>query len=185
MVEERSLRCTRRCCTSPVTADRENRPAMTCRCGDHQSPPVRRRLPSPLTGAVEHPGLTALEQRLCAAVIPATTWVIVTGHTQLVLARSLVADQRLPGRNAAPTRPKPRQVRRGFRVITAALGTPAGAPKTLPAGRPPGLPQQDRPRAETGDHQRRTSQHRPQERPQPPRKRCNLKFPTGRDHHVA
>ena len=67
------------------------------------------------------------------------TWLIITCHTQLRLARPLAADLRLPWeRPALPGRLTPARVRRGFRNIHATLPRPAGAPKP---GRPgPGRP---------------------------------------------
>ncbi len=69
------------------------------------------------------------------------TWLIITAHTQLRLARPLVTDLRLPWeRPASPGRLTPARVRRGFRNIRATSPCPAGAPKpgTPGPGRPPG-----------------------------------------------
>jgi hypothetical protein len=69
------------------------------------------------------------------------TWLIITCHTQLRLARPLTADLRLPWeRPAPPGRLTPARVRRGFRNIRATLPCPAGAPKPGKPGpgRPPG-----------------------------------------------
>jgi hypothetical protein len=69
------------------------------------------------------------------------TWLIITCHTQLRLARPLAADLRLPWeRPALPGRLTPARVRRGFRNIHATLPRLAGAPKTGKPGpgRPPG-----------------------------------------------
>jgi len=69
------------------------------------------------------------------------TWLIITCHTQLRLARPLAADLRLPWeRPAPPGRLTPARVRRGFRNIRATLPCPAGAPKPGKPGpgRPPG-----------------------------------------------
>src|SRR5512135_861547 len=69
------------------------------------------------------------------------TWLIITAHTQLRLARPLATDLRLPReRPAPPGRLTPSRVRRGFRNIRATLPCPAGAPKPgRPGpGRPPG-----------------------------------------------
>jgi DDE superfamily endonuclease len=69
------------------------------------------------------------------------TWLILTAHTQLRLARPLAADLRLPWeRPAPPGRLTPARVRRGFGNIRAALPCPAGAPKPGKPGpgRPPG-----------------------------------------------
>ena len=69
------------------------------------------------------------------------TWLIITAHTQLRLARGLAADLRLPWeRPAPPGRLTPARVRRGFRNIRATIPSPAGAPKPGKPGpgRPPG-----------------------------------------------
>jgi hypothetical protein len=69
------------------------------------------------------------------------TWLIITCHTQLRLARPLTGDLRLPWeRPAPPGRLTPARVRRGFRNIRATLPCPAGAPKPGKPGpgRPPG-----------------------------------------------
>jgi hypothetical protein len=69
------------------------------------------------------------------------TWIIITCHTQLRLARQLADDLRLPWeRPAPPGRLTPARVRRGFRNIRATLPCPAGAPKPGKPGpgRPPG-----------------------------------------------
>ena len=69
------------------------------------------------------------------------TWLIITAHTQLRLARPLAADLRLPWeRPAPPGRLTPARVRRGFRNIRATMPCPAGAPKPGKPGpgRPPG-----------------------------------------------
>jgi DDE superfamily endonuclease len=69
------------------------------------------------------------------------TWLIITCHTQLRLARPLAADLRLPWeRPAPPGRLTPARVRRGFRNIRATAAQPAGAPKPGKPGpgRPPG-----------------------------------------------
>ncbi len=68
------------------------------------------------------------------------TWLIITCHAQLRLARPLAADLRLPWeRPAPPGRLTPARVRRGFQNI-AALPCLAGAPKPGKPGpgRPPG-----------------------------------------------
>ena len=68
------------------------------------------------------------------------TWLILCAHTQLRLARALVADIRLPWeRRLDPTRLTPGRVRRGFRGLRDTLGTPAGPAKPSRAG--PGRPQ--------------------------------------------
>ena len=69
------------------------------------------------------------------------TWLIITAHTQLRLARPLADDLRLPWERPAPAgRLTPARVRRGFRNIRATLPCPAGAPKPGKPGpgRPPG-----------------------------------------------
>jgi hypothetical protein len=59
--------------------------------------------------------------------------------TQLRLARPLIVDQRLPWHRPHPLgRLTPYRVRRQFRQLGPALGTPAAPPK--PAGRPTGRP---------------------------------------------
>ena len=72
------------------------------------------------------------------------TWLIAAAYTQLRLARPLVADQRLPWEKPAkPGKLTPARVRRGFRRLTATLGTPANPPKPSRAG--PGRPPQRNP----------------------------------------
>jgi hypothetical protein len=69
------------------------------------------------------------------------TWLIIAAHTQLHLARPLVADLRRPWEQpAAPTRLTPARVRRGFRNIRPMTPLLARAPKPgRPGpGRPPG-----------------------------------------------
>ena len=67
------------------------------------------------------------------------TWLVLAAYTQLRLARSLVADRRLPWeRRYAPGRLTPLRVHRGVLSILAELGTPAKPPK--PCGRSPGRP---------------------------------------------
>jgi len=69
------------------------------------------------------------------------TWLMLVAHTQLRLARSLVADLRRPWeRPLEPDRLTPARVRRGFRNIHTKTARPAAAPKpTHPGpGRPPG-----------------------------------------------
>jgi DDE superfamily endonuclease len=69
------------------------------------------------------------------------TWLIITAHTQLRLARPLADDLRLPWEQpAAPGRLTPARVRRGFRNIRATMPRLAGAPKPGKPGpgRPPG-----------------------------------------------
>jgi hypothetical protein len=69
------------------------------------------------------------------------TWLIITIHAQLRLARPLADDLRLPWeRPALPGRLTPARVRRGFRNIRATMPCLAGAPKPSKPGpgRPPG-----------------------------------------------
>ncbi|MFF9011867.1 NF041680 family putative transposase [Streptomyces sp. NPDC014870] len=67
------------------------------------------------------------------------TWLIITAHTQLRLARPLAEDLRRPWeRPAEPGRLTPARVRRGFRNIRAQLPCPARAPKPNRPG--PGRP---------------------------------------------
>jgi DDE superfamily endonuclease len=69
------------------------------------------------------------------------TWLIISCHAQLRLARTLAADLRHPWeRPAPPGRLTPARVRRGFRNIRAKAAQPAGAPKPGKPGpgRPPG-----------------------------------------------
>jgi hypothetical protein len=69
------------------------------------------------------------------------TWLVITAHTQLRLARGHLEDLRRPWeRPSTPRRLTPARIRRGFRNIRGHLPLPAGAPKpTTPGpGRPPG-----------------------------------------------
>jgi hypothetical protein len=69
------------------------------------------------------------------------TWLVIAAHTQLRLARPLVADLRRPWeRPAEPGRLTPARVRRGFRNIRPTTLLPTRAPKTSRPGpgRPPG-----------------------------------------------
>jgi hypothetical protein len=69
------------------------------------------------------------------------TWLIITCHTQLRLARTLTEDLRRPWeRPADPDRLTPARVRRGFRHIQPKTIHPASAPKPGKPrpGRPPG-----------------------------------------------
>jgi hypothetical protein len=69
------------------------------------------------------------------------TWIIITAHAQLRLARPLAADLRLPWeRPAPPARLTPARVRRDFRNIRPMTTCPARAPKPGKPGpgRPPG-----------------------------------------------
>ncbi len=89
------------------------------------------------------------------------TWLIITCHAQLRLARPLADDLRLPWeRPAPPGRLTPARVRRGFRNIRATLPRLAGAPKPGKPGpgRPPGSKNRHpAPRYDVGkDHQEGT-----------------------------
>jgi hypothetical protein len=72
------------------------------------------------------------------------TWLIITAHTQLRLARHLTEDLRRPWEKATtePRRLTPARVRRGFRNIRPTTALPASAPKpSRPGpGRPTGSP---------------------------------------------
>ena len=91
------------------------------------------------------------------------TWLIITAHTQLRLARPLAADLRRPWEKPAdPGRLTPARVRRGFRHLRATTTRPARAPKPgRPGpGRPPGS--RNRHRAthyEVGKHATTTATH--------------------------
>jgi hypothetical protein len=64
------------------------------------------------------------------------TWIIITCHAQLRLARPLADDLRLPWeRPALPGRLTPARVRRGFRNIRATVPCPAGAPNPAQGAR--------------------------------------------------
>ena len=64
---------------------------------------------------------------------------MLAAHTQLRLARQLVADQRLAWeRPRPPGQLSPYRVRRGFPRLLCAVGSPAAAPK--PSGTSPGRP---------------------------------------------
>jgi hypothetical protein len=67
------------------------------------------------------------------------TWLIVIAYTELRLARTVVADHRLPWERVYPVAQlTPARVRRVFRHVWAVVGTPAQPPK--PAGRSAGRP---------------------------------------------
>lgn len=67
------------------------------------------------------------------------TWLILAAYAQLLLARGLVADRRLPWEKPLAARKlTPYRVLRGFATLVLLLGTPAEAPK--PRGRSPGRP---------------------------------------------
>jgi hypothetical protein len=67
------------------------------------------------------------------------TWLVIVAYAQLLLARGIVADRRLPGeRPLSAQLLTPTRVLRNFATLLATLGTPAEAPK--PCGRSPGRP---------------------------------------------
>lgn len=68
------------------------------------------------------------------------TWLIITAHTQLRLARGLTADLRRPWEKpiTEPRRLTPARVRRGFRNLRPKTALPASAPKPSHPG--PGRP---------------------------------------------
>ncbi|MFF2411486.1 NF041680 family putative transposase [Streptomyces sp. NPDC058092] len=67
------------------------------------------------------------------------TWILIVAHTQLRLARPLVADLRRPWEKPTTSdRLTPARVRRGFRNIRAHLACPTRVPK--PRGAGPGRP---------------------------------------------
>jgi hypothetical protein len=67
------------------------------------------------------------------------SWLIAASYSQLRLARDLVDDLRLPWeRPRKPGDLTPARVRRGFRRLRAAIGTPASPPKSTTPG--PGRP---------------------------------------------
>lgn len=68
------------------------------------------------------------------------TWLMLAAHTQLRLARTLVEDIRRPWERTArtPARMSPARVRRGFRRVRPAAGSPASTPKFSRPG--PGRP---------------------------------------------
>jgi hypothetical protein len=76
------------------------------------------------------------------------TWLVITAHTQLRLARGLTDDLRRPWEKpiTEPQRLTPGRVRRGFRNLRRKTALPASAPKpTHPGpGRPPGSRNQQR-----------------------------------------
>jgi hypothetical protein len=90
------------------------------------------------------------------------TWLIITCHPQLRLARPLADDLRRPWeRPAPPGRLTPARARRGFRNIHAKAAQPAGAPKPGkpgPAGRQDGRTADPRP-ATTWAKRRRGNSH--------------------------
>jgi hypothetical protein len=65
------------------------------------------------------------------------TWLVLLAYAQLVLARVIAEDRRLPWeRRLAPGSLTPTRVLRGFAALLPLVGTPASAPK--PCGRSPG-----------------------------------------------
>lgn len=71
------------------------------------------------------------------------TWLMIAAYTQLRLARSIVADRRLPWEKPLPAgRLTPCRVLRAFSSLLPDLGTPAEPPK--PRGRSPGRPKGSR-----------------------------------------
>lgn len=67
------------------------------------------------------------------------SWIVAFAYTQLRLARPVTADLRLPWeKHLPPDLLTPRRVRRGFRLVTANLPTPAKPPKPSRPG--PGRP---------------------------------------------
>jgi len=67
------------------------------------------------------------------------TWLVLAAYAQLVLARRIVADRRLPWERPLPAGSlTPTRVLRSFASLLPVLGTPAEAPK--PRGRSPGRP---------------------------------------------
>jgi hypothetical protein len=80
------------------------------------------------------------------------TWLVITAHTQLRLARGRTQDLRRPWeRPIPPDRLTPARVRRGFRRLRAKITLPARAPK--PAHPGPGRP--------AGSRNRRPAPHHP------------------------
>jgi hypothetical protein len=67
------------------------------------------------------------------------TWLVLAAYAQLLLARSIVADRRLPWERPLPAGSlTPTRVLRNYASLLPAVGTPASAPK--PRGRSPGRP---------------------------------------------
>jgi hypothetical protein len=67
------------------------------------------------------------------------TWLILAAHTQLRLARGLIADHRMKWeRPRPPGKLTPNRVRRGFHQLAPTIGTPASPPKPSQPG--PGRP---------------------------------------------
>ncbi|WP_370628492.1 transposase [Streptomyces avermitilis] len=79
------------------------------------------------------------------------TWLVIAAYTQLRLARTLVADHRLPWEKPLPpARLTPGRVRRRFRHVQAVVGTPANPPQPCgrSAGRPPARARTPPPRSQ-------------------------------------
>ena len=71
------------------------------------------------------------------------TWLVLAAYAQLVLARAVAEDRRLPWeRPLPPQKLSPTRVLRDFASLVSLLGTPAGAPK--PCGQSPGRPRGSR-----------------------------------------
>ena len=85
------------------------------------------------------------------------SWLVAAAYAQLVAARELVADDRLPWEGAGPL--SPMRVKRGFGVLACRLGTPARSPKTsCPGpGRPLGVRSSPAPRYPVVRKRRRSS----------------------------
>jgi hypothetical protein len=67
------------------------------------------------------------------------TWLVLAAYVQLLLAKGIVADRRLPWeRPLPPQKLTPTRVLRNFATLLPLTGTPARAPK--PRGRSPGRP---------------------------------------------
>jgi len=90
-------------------------------------------------------------------------WLIVVAYTQLRLARHLAQDLRRPWEGPlAADRLTPGRIRRGFRRIHQAIGTPAGAPKPSRSGpgRPRGRTSRPAPRHPVGKKHRKADMPR-------------------------
>src|SRR5450755_1315855 len=85
-------------------------------------------------------------------------WLIIAAYTQLRLARPLAVGLRRPGEQPpAPGNLTPGRIRRGFRRVRRAIGTPASPPKpSRPGpGRPEGTSRPSAPRHPVGKKQRK------------------------------
>jgi hypothetical protein len=93
------------------------------------------------------------------------TWLIITAHTQLRLARGLTEDLRRPWEKqvSEPRRLTPARVRRGFRNLRPTTPLPASAPKpSRPGpGRPPGTKNKQRAARHDVGKRATTSQSQP------------------------